>query len=100
MERRGRGSLPEKIMFKKRCLSEGVMWILGGKVFQGGGNSLCKGPEAELYLPVRWPTWLEQNEQGEGGDGGRRVKGRLFGPGGPWGGLGFLHKGSGNHGGL
>ena len=72
----GRGSLPEKIMFKKRCLSEGVMWVLGRKVFQGGRNNLCKGPEAELHLPARWPMWLEQNEQGEGGDGGRKGKGQ------------------------
>lgn len=73
------------------------MWVLGGKVFQGGRNNLCQGPEAELHLPVRWQ---EQNEQGEGGDGVGREKGRLFGPGGPWGGLWVLLKVTGNHGGL
>ena len=54
------------------------MWVLGGRVFQEGGNSLCKGPEAELHLPVRWPMWPEQNEQGEGGDGGRKGRGQII----------------------
>lgn len=65
-------------MFEKRCLSEGAMWVSGGKVFQGGGNSLCKGPEAEVCLPVRWPMWIEQNEQGKGGDGGKEGKGQII----------------------
>ena len=44
-------------------------------MFQGRGNSLCKGPEADVCLTMRWPMWLEKNEQrgrwrwGQGGKG-------------------------------
>lgn len=34
----------------------------------------------------------EQNRAREGGDGGRKGEGRIFGPGGPWGGFGFYLK--------
>lgn len=49
-EGRVRQGLPEEVTSEKRRLSEGVMCISGGKVFQGRGNSLCKAPEAEVCL--------------------------------------------------
>lgn len=79
--RQGSGTVSLRRSCLRKDVSKGALWVSGGKVFQGGGNSLCKSPEAEaclVRLTMRRPVWLEKNEQGEGGDGGREGKGQII----------------------
>lgn len=56
--RGGLGTISKKVTSEKRHQSEGAMWVSGCRVFQGGWNSLCKGPEADVCL-----EWLRNSQE-------------------------------------